>query len=61
MKSFQPYTEIKEPNPDARAALLQLLGRSSFTQTKKRYIYVNNRVEESAPLTIAAVLDARPV
>jgi uncharacterized protein YecE (DUF72 family) len=56
VKNFQPYTEIKEPNPDARAALLELLARSSFTRTKKRYIYVNNRLEGSAPLTIAAVL-----
>jgi len=55
---FQPYKEIKEPYPEGRGALTQLLGRTCFSRTRKRYIYVNNRFEGSAPLTIAAVLEA---
>ena len=58
VKAFQPYKEIKEPNTEARAALGQLLGRACFAKTRKRYIYVNNRLEGSAPLTISAVLNA---
>ena len=58
VKAFQPYVEIKEPNDDARAALGALLGRACFSKTKTRYIYVNNRLEGSAPRTIAAVLEA---
>ena len=58
VKAFQPYREIKEPSEEARTGLKQLLGRACFTRTRKRYIYVNNRLEGSAPWTIAAVLDA---
>jgi uncharacterized protein YecE (DUF72 family) len=58
VQAFQPYREIKEPVPEARTALQQLLGRLCFSHTKKRYIYVNNRLEGSAPLTIGAVLEA---
>lgn len=56
--TFQPYQEIKEPNEEARTGIKQLLGRACFTRTRKRYIYVNNRLEGSAPWTIFAVLDA---
>ena len=58
---FQPYKEIKEPYPEGRNALKELLGRSCFSRTRKRYIYVNNRFEGNAPLTIAAVLEATTV
>jgi uncharacterized protein YecE (DUF72 family) len=58
VKAFQPYREIREPVPEARTALQQLLGRACFSRTRKRYLYVNNRLEGSAPLTIAAVLEA---
>ena len=57
VKAFQPYKEIKEANPEARIALSQLLGRAAFSRTRKRYIYVNNRLEGSAPWTISAVLE----
>ena len=55
---FHPYKEIKEPYPEGRGALAQLLGRACFSRTRKRYIFVNNRFEGSAPWTISAVLDA---
>jgi hypothetical protein len=57
VQAFQPYREIKEPVPESRIALQHLLGRACFSRTRKRYIYVNNRLEGSAPLTIAAVLE----
>ena len=55
---FQPYKEIKEPYPEARAALAHLLGRACFSRTRKRYIFVNNRLEGCAPWTIVAALEA---
>jgi uncharacterized protein YecE (DUF72 family) len=58
--AFQPYREIKETNAEAREGLLQLLKPERFSGTKRRYIYVNNRLEGSAPLTIAAVLGIGP-
>ncbi len=58
VKAFQPYTEIKEPNTEARTALAKLLGNAAVGRTRKRYIYVNNRLEGCAPWTIVAVLEA---
>ena len=58
VKSFQPYREIKDANEEARTGIKQLLGKACFTRTRKRYIYVNNRLEGSAPWTISAVLEA---
>ena len=55
---FQPYKEIKEPYPDARMALARLVGKTSLGRFRKRYIYVNNRLEGCAPWTIAAALEA---
>jgi uncharacterized protein YecE (DUF72 family) len=55
---FHPYKEIKETYPEGRNALKELLRSSCFSRTRKRYIYVNNRFEGSAPWTISAVLEA---
>jgi uncharacterized protein YecE (DUF72 family) len=53
---FHPYKEIKEPYAEGRMALQQLFSRACFSRSRKRYIYVNNRLEGSAPRTIATVL-----
>ena len=53
--TFQPYTDTKEPNGEARNAATKLW--SGALQKKRRcYIYVNNRLEGNAPLTIDAIL-----
>lgn len=57
VEAFSPYNEIKEPNPDARAALLDLL----LTPAKpgrptRRFLYVNNRLEGCALWTIYAAI-----
>lgn len=57
VKAFEPYTEIKEPNAEARMALAKLLGKAAMGRTRKRYIYVNNRLEGCAPWTIVAALE----
>jgi uncharacterized protein YecE (DUF72 family) len=57
VEAFQPYSEIKEANADARAALIELLttpakpGRSG-----RRFLYVNNRLEGCALWTIYAAV-----
>jgi hypothetical protein len=56
VQAFQPYREIKEPDLEAREGLLQLLKPERFAGARRRYIYVNNRLEGSAPMTIAAAL-----
>ena len=57
VKAFEPYKEIKEENPDARAAGRQLIaeGREAGPN-RESYIYVNNRLEGNALSTIDAML-----
>jgi uncharacterized protein YecE (DUF72 family) len=55
VEQFSPYKEIQERVEDARGAAAKLL-ESSFELRRHIYIYINNRLEGSAPLTIAAIL-----
>ncbi len=57
VEAFSPYTEIKEPNREARLSLSKLLSRSALGKARRRYIYVNNRLEGCAPWTIVAALE----
>ena len=55
--SFQPYSETKDPNPEARAALINLLLTPAKPgQPKKRFLYINNRLEGNALWTIYAAI-----
>jgi uncharacterized protein YecE (DUF72 family) len=56
VKNFQPYTEVKEELPEARAALYELLAPAKQGRPNTRYIYVNNRLEGCAPKTILSVI-----
>jgi uncharacterized protein YecE (DUF72 family) len=55
VEQFSPYKEVQERVDDARGAAAKLL-ESSFELRRLVYIYINNRLEGSAPLTIAAIL-----
>lgn len=55
VKAFEPYTEIREPNEEARTAAAQILARA-MRKKGKAYVYVNNRLEGNALLTIDGVL-----
>ncbi len=55
VKMFEPYTEIREPNEVARAAGRNLLA-GSLQKKRRCTVYVNNRLEGCAPMTIAAIL-----
>ena len=52
--AFQPYSETKQVDEDARAAGAALMSR---TPKGKSYIYVNNRLEGSAIRTIMAMIE----
>ena len=54
VKTFSPYTETKDENPEARAALRELMVRAQ-RMGQTAYLFVNNRLEGNAPLTIQAV------
>jgi len=51
---FAPYERIQDENPAARAALSGFIERERELQ-RDTFIYVNNRLEGNAPLTIDAV------
>jgi len=55
VEKFQPYREVQEPCEEAREAMARLLTPTP-RQTRRRYIYVNNRLEGSSPWTIYAVV-----
>jgi len=49
---------VKDPNPEARAAGAALIKEGAQAGPRhKIHIYVNNRLEGNALLTIAAILD----
>jgi uncharacterized protein YecE (DUF72 family) len=56
VKEFAPYSEIKDPNEEARAALRAIISRSIETQ-QPAFIFVNNRLEGNAPGTIQALVE----
>jgi len=56
VEKFTPYQEIRDPNPAAREALKNLIQRAR-DRHEPSYIFVNNRLEGNAPLTIQAVVD----
>lgn len=56
VRLFKPYTRVREPNAEVRAALRKLLVRSK-QRGEPAYIFVNNRLEGFSPGTIAAIAD----
>lgn len=55
---FEPYREVKEPNPDARAAGAAIIHHAADgNDTETAFIYINNRLEGNAPTTASAMLD----
>jgi uncharacterized protein YecE (DUF72 family) len=55
VKLFEPYREVRQPDPSTRDALRQVAERASRTR-QRAYIFVNNRLEGNAPATISAVV-----
>jgi uncharacterized protein YecE (DUF72 family) len=55
VKAFEPYTETREVNTEAREAASTILKRS-LVKKRNCYIYINNRLEGSAPYTLDAIL-----
>jgi uncharacterized protein YecE (DUF72 family) len=56
---FSPYDKIKESYEEGRAAAAELISRALLkTAFRKLFLYVNNRLEGNALLTIMAMLEA---
>jgi uncharacterized protein YecE (DUF72 family) len=55
VNAFTPYKEIKERVAEAVGSVAKLL-ESSYELKRMIYIYINNRLEGSAPLTIDEIM-----
>jgi hypothetical protein len=53
--SFAPYTEVRDANPEARESMRALIGRAR-EEKKFLFLFVNNRLEGNAPLTILSLV-----
>lgn len=53
---FAPYRTVRDPNPEARAAMRALIDQS-VAEGRTAYVFVNNRLEGNAPSTIRAIAD----
>lgn len=53
---FSPYEEIRDPNPEGRQAIRDLIDYSRDNR-RAAFIFVNNRFEGNAPRTIEAVVE----
>jgi len=56
VEAFQPYREIQEENPEARESMRVLIGRARENR-EFLFLFVNNRLEGNAPLTILSVVE----
>ncbi len=56
VERFQPYTKIQEIDDNTRSAL-KTLAQKALAARRQTYLYVNNRLEGNAPLTIGAIVD----
>ncbi len=56
VETFFPYTRVQHPLPDLRTALIEHL-KDAIQRDFPGYVFVNNRLEGAAPLTIAHILE----
>jgi uncharacterized protein YecE (DUF72 family) len=53
---FAPYSEIQDPNPEVRDSMRVLIGRAAESR-QWLFLFVNNRLEGNAPLTILSLVE----
>ena len=53
---FAPYREVQDPNPEARDSMRVLIGRARENK-EFFFLFVNNRLEGNAPMTILSLVD----
>jgi uncharacterized protein YecE (DUF72 family) len=55
VEAFSPYDRIQEENPEARSSMRDLIERARRVR-EPAYLFVNNRLEGNAPMTIEAIV-----
>lgn len=53
---FSPYTAVRDPNPEVRRSLRDLI-HIARDQQRMAFLFVNNRLEGNAPATIVAITE----
>jgi hypothetical protein len=53
---FAPYIETQDPNPEARQSMRLLIGRARENR-QFLFLFVNNRLEGNAPLTVLSLVE----
>jgi len=56
VSTFAPYTEVQDPNPQARESMRILIDRARENK-QFLFLFVNNRLEGNAPMTILSVVE----
>jgi uncharacterized protein YecE (DUF72 family) len=56
VQKFAPYREVQDPNPEARDSMRVLIGRARENK-EFFFLFVNNRLEGNAPMTILSLVD----
>ena len=56
MEKFSPYATVQDENPEVRASLKELIERAR-RRRENAYLFVNNRLEGNAPITIQVITD----
>jgi hypothetical protein len=57
VKQFSPYDRLREPNAGGRKAARALIGKVTGKEgLRSAFIYVNNRFEGNALMTIQAIV-----
>ncbi len=56
VEAFAPYTQVQDPNPEARESMRVLIGRARENK-EFLFLFVNNRLEGNAPSTILSLVE----
>ena len=54
VKRFQPYSEVRDPNPSTRKALREII-QIAKREKRTAFVFVNNRLEGNSPDTIVSI------
>jgi uncharacterized protein YecE (DUF72 family) len=56
VEKFAPYTQIQDPNPEARQAMREMIAQAQ-NEDQFFFLFVNNRLEGNAPMTIVSLVE----